>query len=197
MFKATYFELLYSVWQRHISHQPNVSIPVVWSSNVIYWNVVHTNNKNFNNSILLFHFTASLLNSNNSNNLCSSDKMSVIVSQQEQFDAPENFSHSGTHTHTHTHSRLSAVTLTAHEWLMHPQPTNVQPTLVFTFQIGLRFIVPAACLLAIITEHPPHLHPSAPRACKLSAIQSCFQRSMVLPDSNWNGYGIKESILVG
>lgn len=50
-----------------------------------------------------------------------------------------------------------------HESLKNPQPTNIQPSLVFTFQIGLRFIVPAACLLAIITEHPLHLHPSAPQ----------------------------------
>ena len=123
MFRATYFELLYSVQQRHISHQTNVSIPVVWSSNVIYWNVVYINNKNFNDSILLFHFTASLLNSNNSNNLCSSDKMSVIVSWQEQFDAPENFSHSATHTlqalGCHPHSARVAHAPTAHKCTTH------------------------------------------------------------------------------
>ena len=117
-------------------------------------------------SVLFFHLLANLLDFSDPNDVCSTR---VILSWRQQFVAPKNFNHtnspnlSGKHTHTRTHALGFRRPLRMHESLLHPQPTNIQPSLVFTFQIGLRFIVPAACLLAIITEHPLHLHPSSPQ----------------------------------
>jgi hypothetical protein len=144
-------------------------------------------------SVLFFHFLANLLDFSDPNDVCSTR---AILSWQQQFVAPANFTrtnspnHSGkrTHAHARTHARTHAL-----GFKRSPQDARVAqaPTAhKYTTQSCIHFpnwiaLYRTSGLPAGNNYRaPPSLASLRPTACKLSAIQSCFQRSMVLLDSN-------------
>ena len=146
-------------------------------------------------SVLFLHFLANLLNFSDPNDVCSTR---VILSWQQQLVAPANFIHTNSPNHSGTHARARARARTharthALGFRRSPQDARVPhaPTShKYTTQSFIHFpnwiaLYRTSGLPAGNNYRAPlSLAALRPAACKLSAIQSCFQRSMVLLDSN-------------